>query len=53
MSEGDSVTEQLLTACQRGDAHALQSLLSVADLDLSMTTEDGVTLIMHTVIGAG
>lgn len=52
--EGDAVGDQLLLACQNGDAHTLQTLMSsVAGLDLAMTTEDGVTLIMHTIIGAG
>lgn len=52
--EGDAVGDQLLLACQNGDAHTLQTLMSsVAGLDLAMTTEDGVTLLMHTIIGAG
>ena len=56
MSEGEQVdaADQLLLACQNGDAHTLQAMMSsVAGLDLSMTTEDGVTLLMHTIIGAG
>ena len=48
------VSTQLLAACQSGDAHALQSMMSsVAGVDLSMKTEGGVTLLMHTIIGAG
>ena len=56
MSEGDKVdaADQLLLACQNGDAHSLQAMMSsVAGLDLSMATEDGVTLLMHAIIGAG
>ena len=49
-----SVEEQLLVACQNGDADTLQRLMtSVLGLDLSLTTEDGATLITNTVIGAG
>lgn len=52
--EGDAVGDQLLLACQNGDAYTLQSLMSsVAGLDLAMTTEDGVTLLMHAIVGAG
>lgn len=52
--QGDVVSDQLLLACQNGDAHTLQTLMSsVAGLNLAMTTEDGVTLLMHTIIGAG
>lgn len=50
---GDVVGDQLLLACQNGDAHTLQTLMSMAGLNLSMTTEDGVTLLMHAIIGAG
>ena len=56
MSEEEKVNaaDQLLLACQNGDAHSLQAMMSsVAGLDLSMATEDGVTLLMHTIIGAG
>ena len=54
-SESGELADLLLSACQSGDAHALQSLLgSVTEADLvSLATEDGVTLLMHTIIGAG
>lgn len=52
MAEGGNLAEQVVTACQNGDAHTLQSLMSSA-VDLSMVTEDGVTLLMHVIIGAG
>ena len=54
--EGDGVAigDQLLLACQNGDAHTLQTMMSsVPGLDLSATAEDGVTFLMHTIIGAG
>ena len=52
--EGGSVEEQLLLACQNGDAGTLQTIMSsVPGLDLSMATEDGVTLLMQAIIGAG
>ena len=52
--EAGSVEEQLLLACQNGDAGTLQTITSsVPGLDLSMATEDGVTLLMQTIIGAG
>ena len=58
MAEGEpqetSVEEQLVQACQNGDASTLQTLMtSVPGLDLSLTTEDGATLITNAVIGAG
>jgi ankyrin repeat protein len=53
-SQETSVEEQLVVACQNGDADTLQRLMtSVLGLDLSLTTEDGATLITNTVIGAG
>ena len=53
--EGESAAEQLLQACQNGDVVSLQKLIttSVSGAELSVTTEDGATLITNTVIAAG
>ena len=53
--EEASVAEQLLQACQYGDAETLHQLItsSAGVLELSVTTEDGATLIINTVIAAG
>ena len=54
MAEEGSVEERLLLACQSGDAHTVQRLMSeVPGLDVGMATEGGVTLLMHAIIGAG
>ena len=52
--EGVSVEQQLLLACQNGDVDTVHTLVtSVVGLDISLTTEDGATLITNTIIGAG
>ena len=43
-----------MEACHSGDVGTLQSLLTQhPELDINLTTEGGVTLLMHTIIGAG
>ena len=52
--EGVSVEQQLLLACQNGDVDTVHTLVtSVVGMDISLTTEDGATLITNTIIGAG
>lgn len=53
MSE-QQLSQILLQSCQLGDPETLQRVVrEYPDLDYNVTTEDGVTLLMHTVIGAG
>ena len=56
MSDGASPEALLVEACSAGDAQTLQQLVAKqqpqgAGLDVS--TEGGVTLLMHAIIGAG
>ena len=54
MSGGDDLAVGLVTACTQGDVSGLQTILSAyPDLDINYTIEGGVTLLMHTIIGAG
>lgn len=54
MSTNEQLLEILLQCCQLGDPVTLQQVVSqYPDLDYNITTEGGVTLLMHTVIGAG
>ena len=54
LEEAARAEERLVLACQAGDARAMQQLLTAnLGLDVAMTTEGGVTLLMHTIIGAG
>ena len=51
-----SVGLELVSACSSGDVQTLYQLLSQqADLTnlINLTSDGGVTLLMHTIIGAG
>ena len=50
----EQLAEVLVQCCSLGDPHTLQQVVrEYPDLDYNMATEGGVTLLMHTVIGAG
>ena len=54
LEEAAHAEERFVLACQAGDARAAQQLLAAdPGLDAAMTTEGGVTPLMHTIIGAG
>ena len=54
MAEEGSVEERLLLACQSGDTHTVQRLMSeVPGLDVGMAMEGGVILLMRATIGTG
>ena len=54
MSAEEQLAEMMVHCCTMGDPHTLQQVLSeYPEVDVNMTTEGGVTLLMHTVIGAG
>lgn len=46
-------TDTLVSVCTQGDVTQLQQLLSSNPSALEHTTQGGVTLLMHTIIGAG
>ncbi len=54
MTTSPEVYSALVVACSQGDHVSLQSILnSYSDVDLNATTDGGVTLLMHAIIGAG
>ena len=54
MSSSHPLVEGVVEACHCGDVGTLQTLLTQhPELDINLTTEGGVTLLMHTIIGAG
>ena len=54
MSSSHPLVEGVVEACHSGDVGTLQTLLTQhPELDINLTTEGGVTLLMHTIIGAG
>ena len=55
MSSGEQqLLEVLLQCCDLGDPHTLQQVVrEYPDIDYNITTEGGVTLLMHAIIGAG
>ena len=49
-----NLAEALVESCRSGDVQSLQALLTqYPGIDVNFTTEGGVTLLMHTIIGAG
>ena len=53
MAEEGSVEERLLLACQSGDTHTMQRLMSeVPGFDVGMAME-GVVILMRATIGTG
>ncbi len=48
-------SQQLVEVCHTGDAQSLAALLTQnpGELDVNLSSEGGVTLLMHTIIGAG
>ena len=54
MATSEQVSEILIQCCSLGDPQTLLWVVNeYPDTDFNMTTEGGVTLLMHTVIGAG
>lgn len=54
MSSSHPLVEGVVEACHSGNVGTLQALLTqYPELDINLTTEGGVTLLMHTIIGAG
>lgn len=54
MSSSHPLVEGVVEACHSGNVGTLQALLTQhPELDINLTTEGGVTLLMHTIIGAG
>ena len=54
MATEEQLSEILVQCCSLGDPQTLQQVINeYPDIDYNMTTEGGVTLLMHTVIGAG
>ena len=48
------LAQSLVDVCNSGDARGLVALLDQnPGIDLNFTTEGGVTLLMHAIIGAG
>ena len=54
MSSSHPLVEGVVEACHSGNVGTLQALLTQhPELDINLATEGGVTLLMHTIIGAG
>ena len=54
MATTEQLSEILVHCCTVGDHQTLRQVRTeYPEADLNMTTEGGVTLLMHTIIGAG
>ena len=54
MADAKQLSEWLVHCCSMGDPHTLRQVrMEYPEADFNMTTEGGVTLLMHTIIGAG
>lgn len=54
MASAEQLSELLVHYCTVGDPHTLRQVKAeYPEVDFNMTTEGGVTLLMHTIIGAG
>ena len=54
MSSLHPLVEGVADACHSGDVGTLQAMLTqYPELDINLSTEGGVTLLMHAIIGAG
>ena len=54
MATEEQLSELLVQCCSLGDPQTLQQVVNeYPNADFNMTTEGGVTLLMHAVIGAG
>lgn len=50
----DTLEEVLADICRRGDTAALRSILANSpEIDLNFTTDGGLTLLMHALVGFG
>lgn len=53
MASAEQLSELLVHCCSMGDPHTLRQVRTeYPQADFNMTTEGGVTLLMHTIIGA-
>ena len=54
MAGAEQLSELLVHCCSMGDPHTLRQIRTeYPEADFNMTTKGGVTLLMHTIIGAG
>ena len=54
MADAEQLSKMLVHCCSIGDPHTLREIRrEYPEADFNMTTEGGVTLLMHTIIGAG
>ena len=54
MASAEQLSELLVRCCTVGDPNTLRQVRAeYPEADFNMTTEGGVTLLMHTIIGAG